>query len=86
MMTPFFNINKLIAVNTIPLPTLEDIRSEVAGSQWFSELDLKSAFFQIPLEEGSRGLTASLRLAYACGNTKYCQWVAPSVRLFSKTL
>lgn len=36
---------------------LDDIVSSMVNSRWFSELDLKNAYHQIPLDEGSSKLT-----------------------------
>ena len=68
-MTLFFNLNPLLDPRATPMPTLEDIRAEVVGSTYFTTVDLKEAFFQIPLEENSKkftcfGCTGSRNYAY----------------------
>ena len=40
-----------------PLPQLEDLVGSAAGHQIYVTLDLKDAYFQIPLDENSRDLT-----------------------------
>ena len=44
-------------VEHFPLPTLEDIAPELAGSTLFSSLDAASGFWQVPLNKASRKLT-----------------------------
>ena len=41
----------------LPIPRAEDIRKEFAGCKYFTKLDLRSAFYQLELEEQSRYLT-----------------------------
>lgn len=43
------------------LPKLEDTFSALNGSQWFSVLDLKSAYYQIEVEEADK-----LKMAFVC--------------------
>ena len=45
IVTPFFNINRLLNVRATPLQTIEDIRGELVGARWFTVLDLRDAFF-----------------------------------------
>ena len=40
-----------------PIPTVEDIRLELNGAQWFSKLDLSQAYHHLELEEASRYIT-----------------------------
>lgn len=51
------NVNKAILSSNIPIPKQEDIKAKLAGAKIFSKMDLKSAFWQIELEENSRHLT-----------------------------
>ena len=69
MVTPFYNLNPYINIRATPLPTVEDIRQELAGSRWFSTLDLRQAFFQIPLEKSYRKYTA-----FACTGSNLYQY------------
>lgn len=57
-------VNKAVERHRYPLPVLEEILNEVKGSQWFSKLDIKSAFQQIELDEESRAITT---FATDCG-------------------
>jgi len=58
IVTPFFGLNGLLNVGATPIPHMEDIQTAVAGANWFTTLDLRESFFQIPLAEESRPLTA----------------------------
>eukprot|EP00118_Oscarella_pearsei_P020264 m.218920 g.218920 ORF g.218920 m.218920 type:complete len:1393 (+) comp39915_c0_seq7:688-4866(+) len=51
-------VNKAIIPGKYPLPTLEEMASEFAGSTWFSKLDLRQGYLQVPLAKESRYLTA----------------------------
>lgn len=50
------NQSKLVA-DKFPLPRIDDILDQLGRAKWFSTLDLKSGFHQIPLEENSRDVT-----------------------------
>ena len=51
------NVNKAILPTNIPIPRVEEIKSELSGSEIFSKLDFKSAFHQLEIDEESRNLT-----------------------------
>ena len=51
------NVNKALLSSNYPIPRQEDIKARLAGSKYFSKLDLKSAFWQLEIEEESRPLT-----------------------------
>ena len=51
------NVNKAILSSNQPIPKHEDIKAKLAGAKVFSKMDLKSAFWQIELDEDSRYLT-----------------------------
>jgi len=40
-----------------PIPTVEEVLTELNGSIYFSKIDLNSAYFQIPLHSDSRDIT-----------------------------
>ena len=40
------------------MPTLNDVRQAVAGSKFFTVVDLRQGFFQVPLAKESRPYTA----------------------------
>ena len=49
--------NKAIMSTNIPIPRVEDIKTRLAGSQYFSKLDFNQAFHQLLLDEESRKYT-----------------------------
>ena len=50
-------VNKAIKQTHIPIPTVEEIRSNFSGFKVFSKIDFKSAFHQLELDEESKRLT-----------------------------
>eukprot|EP00924_Labyrinthula_sp_SR-Ha-C_P003590 augustus_masked-scaffold_53-processed-gene-1.37-mRNA-1 protein AED:1.00 eAED:1.00 QI:0/-1/0/0/-1/1/1/0/1374 len=58
IVTPFIQLNKLLDQGANPLPREEDIRLAVCKADFFSTIDLRESFFQIPLKEDSRPFTA----------------------------
>ena len=50
--------NDAIVIDCYPLPHMEDLFSELRGSKVFSTIDLATAYYQVPLHEDSRDLTA----------------------------
>lgn len=52
-------VNNLMVKDKFPLPSIDSIIHGLGkGQQFFSRIDLRSSFFQVPLEEGSRHITA----------------------------
>ena len=51
------DLNKAIKREHYKLPTIEEIMTRVNGAQYFSTLDAKSGYWQIPLDEESSILT-----------------------------
>lgn len=51
-------LNKAILRSQYPLPTIEDIRSKLAGAKKFSKLDASTAFWSVVLDEESTNLCA----------------------------
>ena len=51
-------LNKVTIPDGMPLPRCDDSLDALGGSKWFSTLDLRSGFFQVPLDKESRHLTA----------------------------
>lgn len=52
------NLNRLIKLDTYPLPVISDILTSLQGSCYFSTLDLFSGFWQINLTEDAKQKTA----------------------------
>lgn len=54
----FRKLNDITITQDFVIPTLDDVLQEIAGSNYFSVLDMKSAFNQIPLHWKDRHKTA----------------------------
>ncbi|GFW58903.1 retrovirus-related Pol polyprotein from transposon 297 [Trichonephila clavipes] len=54
----FRKLNEITLTQDFVIPTLDDILHEISGSNYFSALDMKSAFNQIPLHFVDRHKTA----------------------------
>ena len=50
-------LNKYLKREIFEIPTFDDVASKFSGAVYFSKLDAKSGFYQIPLDEASRDLT-----------------------------
>ena len=59
-------VNKYTNLDAYPLPRIEDIINEVAKGKYFSTVDLKSAYHQVPLHADDRPFTA-----FAAGGSLY---------------
>lgn len=51
-------VNKAVIPDKYPLPTLEELSAKFYGSMFFSKLDLRQSYLQVPLHPDSRKLTA----------------------------
>ena len=56
----FRPLNNLTVLDHYPLPNLRSFTSKIAGSRLFSKLDLKAAYFQIPLSPSAQAKTITL--------------------------
>ena len=66
MCIDFRLLNKCILPKSQPIPLIDDILSELKGTTFFTTLDLRSGFHQIPLtEEGAK------RCAFSCFKGKF---------------
>ncbi|ROL51121.1 Retrovirus-related Pol polyprotein from transposon 17.6 [Anabarilius grahami] len=50
--------NKSVIMDCYPLPHMEDLFTELVGASHYSQIDLSSAYHQLPLHPDSRNLTA----------------------------
>ena len=51
-------LNEITQKDSFPLPRLEDIFDQLASSRYFTKLDFKSGYFQVPLASSDRPKTA----------------------------
>ena len=51
-------INKFTQLDAYPLPRIDEQVNEISKYKYYSTIDLKSAYYQIPIPEGDRPYTA----------------------------
>ena len=67
------DLNALTAQDGYPLPKIDELLQKMARSRWFSKVDLKSGFHQIPMEENSVQYTA-FRIAEPVQGCSLFEW------------
>uniref|UniRef100_A0A8C8RYW9 Gypsy retrotransposon integrase-like protein 1 n=1 Tax=Pelusios castaneus TaxID=367368 RepID=A0A8C8RYW9_9SAUR len=58
MVVDYRKLNNITRKDAYPLPRIEETFALLAGSKWFSVLDLKSGYYQVPVEPADRSKTA----------------------------
>jgi hypothetical protein len=58
MCVDFRSLNKVVEPASFPLPLIDDILALLGGSTCFSSLDMKSGYWQVKLDDGSKCKTA----------------------------
>ena len=58
MVVGYWKVNTKVVFDSYPMPTIEQAFEQFGGAVRFSVLDLNSAYYQIPLSEKSRRITA----------------------------
>ena len=86
MCLDYRHVNKHLATDIYPLPRLEELVEQASGHKVYATLDLKDAYFQIPLDSDSRDLTT-----FSDGVTLYRfvrlpQGLSCSPAIFSRTM
>jgi len=51
-------LNRITVFDVEPMPNAEDIFSRISGHQYFSRLDLNKGYWQVPMSETSKQMTA----------------------------
>ena len=50
-------VNKCVAADSYAMPDTQELLDQLAESEWFTSIDLSSAFWQLPLAEEWRDCT-----------------------------
>ena len=83
-------VNKILKKNSYPLPRIDDVLANLQGSQYFTCLDLRSGYWQIPVDEMSQDITAFTCFAglYSFRKLPFGLSIAPALfsELMNKTL
>lgn len=64
LVVDFRQFNKKVCSDKFPLPRIDEILDQLGRAKYFSTLDLKSGFHQIPLTEESKKYTAYIQPYY----------------------
>ena len=72
MCVDFRALNQIVDIRSHPIPLIDDILADLKGSTYFTTLDLRSGFYQIPLSK-----QASEKCAFSCFKGKFQYNVMP---------
>lgn len=79
-------LNECLESNEFPLPTPEDIFSEMAGNQFYSHIDFSDAYFQLELDDESQELLTINTHKGLYKMKRLGQGVKPASGIFQKVL
>ena len=80
------NINCIILLNAYPIPRIHDLVHKMAKYRMFSKLDLKSAYYQVPLKETEKQYTAFEADGKLLHFTKVLFGLTNSVAVFQRVI
>ena len=63
----FRQVNNITEKDKFPLPRIDTVLESLRGAKYFSSLDLKSGYYQIPIKKEDR-----IKTAFATDNETYC--------------
>ena len=86
MCLDYRGVNKHLATDVYPLPRLDELVEQAAGHKYYCTLDLKDAYFQVPLDEASRDLTTFTDGVALYRFTRLPFGLSCSPSLFSKSI
>ena len=72
MCVDFRALNQIVHIRSFPIPLIDDILANLKGTTFFTTLDMRSGYHQIPLSKH-----ASDRCAFSCFKGKYQYKVLP---------
>ena len=67
------DLNAISEMDAYPLPRIEELFAKLARAKWFTKMDLKSGFHQIPMDEESIKYTA-FRIGVPLDGCAYYEW------------
>src|SRR3954468_9120783 len=67
-------VNEVVIPDSYAMPDVQELLDQLGNSQWFTSLDLSSAFWQLPLAEESRDCTAYMTKTHGLLRWKAMQW------------
>ena len=68
------DLNAISEMDAYPLPRIEELFTKLSRAQWFTKIDLKTSFHQIPMSEDSIKYT-SFRIGIPMDRCSHYEWV-----------